>query len=101
MERTPFGETRYGALFDDREGVRKYAKHHGARSRKVGESFAQRLADLGVREGRVLDAGAGSGDTAIALAEALPQMEPARATRPSRSPRPSLRWRSSAWISPA
>ena len=75
MERTPFGETRYGALFEDREGVRKYAKHHGARSRKVGESFAQRLAELGVREGRVLDAGAGSGDTAIALAEALPQMK--------------------------
>lgn len=74
-ERTPFGETRYAALFGDREGVREYAKHHAARSRKVGGAFARRLAEVGARSGRVLEAGAGSGETAMALAEALPEVK--------------------------
>lgn len=75
MRRVPFETSRYARQFDTPDGVRKYAKGHAGFARRAGERFAAALGDAGFATGRILDVGAGAGDTAFALAEAFPDAE--------------------------
>ena len=50
-------------------------ERHTPWARKVGRLFAAKLAELGFEGGRILDAGSGSGETAMTLAEVLPGAE--------------------------
>jgi ubiquinone/menaquinone biosynthesis C-methylase UbiE len=73
MKRTLFGDTRYAAIFRDAARAERYDAHHGKRARKLGQRLAALLREAGVRGGRVLDAGAGGGHAAVAIAEAMPE----------------------------
>jgi len=73
MKRVPFEESKFTRVFEDPAEASKYAAHHAGLARRAGRRFAAALSDLGFEKGRVLDAGSGSGDTAMELAAAFPQ----------------------------
>jgi ubiquinone/menaquinone biosynthesis C-methylase UbiE len=75
MKRLPFSESRFAKNFDSEERAQEYVKSHSGWARKAGEIFAAELRKLGCQPQRILDAGAGSGDTAAVLAEAFPEAE--------------------------
>jgi ubiquinone/menaquinone biosynthesis C-methylase UbiE len=57
------------------EEVKKYIKSAAKREKKMGESLAQELVAVGFKKGYILDAGCGTGERTIELAETFPESE--------------------------
>ncbi|MGD2249015.1 MAG: class I SAM-dependent methyltransferase [Candidatus Methanofastidiosia archaeon] len=55
------------------EQVKKYIKSAADREKKMGESLAQELVTVGFEKGYILDAGCGTGERTIELAETFPE----------------------------
>lgn len=75
MKRVPFRESRFAQTFASKESAQEYVKTHSAWARKAGLIFAELIKQAGHQPARILDAGSGSGDSAVALAEAFPRAE--------------------------
>lgn len=75
MKRVPFETTKHARLFESREGAERFAEAHRTWARKAAARFARTLGEIGVQKGRILDVGSGSGHLAIALAQALLDVE--------------------------
>jgi ubiquinone/menaquinone biosynthesis C-methylase UbiE len=69
VERAPL---LYPRVFDDPEAARQYATSARKRGEQIGKVIATSLSKQGFEKGRILDAGCGAGDVAIALAHGLP-----------------------------
>ncbi|MGC9472395.1 MAG: class I SAM-dependent methyltransferase [Bacteroidales bacterium] len=61
--------------FNNRDFALRYMKKHKNILTKLGHAYASRLSARGFEQGKILDAGCGSGDMALALAEKLPRCE--------------------------
>ncbi len=75
MKRVPFRESRFAQTFASAKSAHEYVKSHTGWARQAGRIFAKNLRQAGCEPMRILDAGSGSGDTAVILAEAFPQAE--------------------------
>ncbi len=65
----------YPKVFDDPAAAREYAASAAKRNARIARSFVAALERAGFAGGRVLDAGTGAGDIAVALARAFPRAE--------------------------
>ena len=75
MKRLPFSESRFAQVFASAERARGYVDTHEKWARHAGRVFAGRLRELGRDPQRILDAGSGSGDTAVVLAKAFAEAD--------------------------
>jgi ubiquinone/menaquinone biosynthesis C-methylase UbiE len=62
-------------VFSDPVIASRYADKHAAMERRFGEEYARKLRARGFKEGRILDAGCGFGETLITLAKRLPDVQ--------------------------
>ena len=65
----------YPSIFEDTLEAGRYARSVSRRLRRIGAQVAEQLTRDGVTEATILDAGCGSGDLAIAIAQPLPGVE--------------------------
>ncbi|MCG3156396.1 MAG: Ubiquinone biosynthesis O-methyltransferase [bacterium] len=72
MNRAPLTHER---VFRDEEFAGSYARRHQKMAARFGHECAKRLSSRGFRTGRILDAGCGSGGTALVLAQRFPDSE--------------------------
>jgi ubiquinone/menaquinone biosynthesis C-methylase UbiE len=72
MNKAPLPHER---IFRDEAFAGSYARRHQRMAEKLGHECAEKLSSYGFRNGRILDAGCGSGETAIVLAKRFPDGE--------------------------
>ena len=72
MKREPIQDPQ---VFADSQAAAQYAASVASRNRNLSKVFATALARRGFRDGKLLDAGTGTGDVAIELARVFPQAE--------------------------
>ncbi len=62
----------HARVFDDEVDAARYAERHRKMGESLGRECARKLLASGLRSGRILDAGCGSGAAAVTLARSLP-----------------------------